>query len=91
MKRFSHNTTGLSPVLRNPHPTTKGQNRTKEGTKQEQPWFVQGSKKNNRQLEKQKTNNELQTTAYDNLLLRILLHGTPSLCPKASVRESRNR
>jgi hypothetical protein len=57
MKRFSYNTTGLSPVLKKPHPATKGQDRTKEGTQQEQPWFVQGSKKNNKQLE-----NEQQTT-----------------------------
>jgi hypothetical protein len=49
MKRFSYKTTGLSPVLKNPHPTTKGQDKTKEGTKQEQPWSVQGSKKNNKQ------------------------------------------
>jgi hypothetical protein len=33
MKRFSYNTTGLSPVLKKPHPTTKGQDKTKEGTK----------------------------------------------------------
>jgi hypothetical protein len=45
MKRFSYNTTGLSPVLKNPHPATKAQDKTKEGTKQEQPWLVQGSKK----------------------------------------------
>jgi hypothetical protein len=39
MKRFSYNTTGLSPVLKKPHPTTKGQDKTKEGTKKEQPWI----------------------------------------------------
>jgi hypothetical protein len=33
MKRCSYNTTGLSPVLKKPHPSTKGQ----EKTKQEQP------------------------------------------------------
>jgi hypothetical protein len=55
MKRFSYNTTGLSPVLKKPHPTTKGQDKTKEGTKQEQPWFVQGSKKNNKHLPKKTT------------------------------------
>jgi hypothetical protein len=45
MKRFSYNTTGPSPVLKKPHPTTKGQDKTKEGTKQEHPWLVQGPKK----------------------------------------------
>jgi hypothetical protein len=49
VKRFSYTTTGLSPVLKKPHPTTKGQDKTKEGTKQEQPWMVQGYKKNNKQ------------------------------------------
>jgi hypothetical protein len=53
MKIFSYNTTGLSPVLKKPHPTTKGQDKAKEGTQQEHPWSVQGSKKNNKQLEKQ--------------------------------------
>jgi hypothetical protein len=51
MKIFSYNTTGLSSVLKKPHPTTKGQDKTKEGTKEEQPWFVQGSKENNKQQE----------------------------------------
>jgi hypothetical protein len=55
MKRSSYDTTGLSPVLKNPHPTTKGQDKTKAGTKQEQPWIVQGSKKNNKQLQKTTT------------------------------------
>jgi hypothetical protein len=58
MKRFSYNTTGLSPVLKKYHPTTKGQEKTKAGTKQEQPWIVQGSKKNNKQQQK--------TTTYNN-------------------------
>jgi hypothetical protein len=57
MKRFSYNTTGLSPVLKKPHPTTKGQDKTKEGTKQDKPWNVQGSKKNNKQLQEITTNN----------------------------------
>jgi hypothetical protein len=35
MKRFSYNNTGLSPVLKKPHPTTKGQEKTKDGVKQE--------------------------------------------------------
>jgi hypothetical protein len=51
MKRFSYNTTGLSPVLKKPHPTTKGRDITKEGKKQEHPWIVQRSKKNNKQQE----------------------------------------
>jgi hypothetical protein len=58
MKRFSYNTTGLSPVMKKPHPTTKGQDKTKAGLKQEQPWIFQGSKKNNKQLQKTTTNNE---------------------------------
>jgi hypothetical protein len=45
MKIFSYNTTGLSPVLKKPHPTTKGQEKTKAGAKQEQPWIVKGLKK----------------------------------------------
>jgi hypothetical protein len=53
MKRFSYNTTGLSPVLKKPYSCTKGQDKTKEGTKQEQPCLVQGPKKNNKQQEKQ--------------------------------------
>jgi hypothetical protein len=32
MKRFSYNTPGLSPVLKKPHPTMKGQEKTKAGT-----------------------------------------------------------
>jgi hypothetical protein len=48
--RFSYNTTGLSPVFKNPHPTMKGQDKTKSGTKQQQPWIVRGSKNNNKQL-----------------------------------------
>jgi hypothetical protein len=58
MKRFSYNTTGLSPVLKKPHPTNKGQDKTKEGTKLEQPWLFQGSNKNNKQLERTTTNNK---------------------------------
>jgi hypothetical protein len=57
MKRFSYNTTGLSPVLKKHHPTTKGQDKTKTGTTQEQPWIVQGSNKNNKQLQKTTKNN----------------------------------
>jgi hypothetical protein len=57
MKRFSYNTTGLSPVLKKPHLTTKGQDKTKSGTKQEQPWIVQGSNKNNKQQQQTTTNN----------------------------------
>jgi hypothetical protein len=30
-------------------PTMKGQEKIKTGAKQEQPWIVQGSKKNNKQ------------------------------------------
>jgi hypothetical protein len=62
IKRFSYNATGLSPVLKKPHPTTKGQGKTKSGTEQEQPWIVQGSKKNNKQHQqttKTTTNNSL--------------------------------
>jgi hypothetical protein len=55
MKRFSYNTTGLSPVLKKPHPTMKDQEKTKEGAKQEQPWIVQGAKKT-----KTKNNNKQQ-------------------------------
>jgi hypothetical protein len=33
MKKFSYNTTGVSPVLKKPHPTTKVKGKTKEGTK----------------------------------------------------------
>jgi hypothetical protein len=43
MKIFSYNTTGLSPVLKELHPTMKGQEKTKPGAKQEQPWIVQGA------------------------------------------------
>jgi hypothetical protein len=57
MKRFSYNTTGLSQVLKKPHPATKGQEKTKTGTKQEKPWIVQGSNKNNKQ---QQQNNNIQ-------------------------------
>jgi hypothetical protein len=60
MKRFSYNTTGLYPVLKKPHPATKGQEKTKAGTKQEQPWIVQGSKKNNKQLQTTTNNNNKQ-------------------------------
>jgi hypothetical protein len=59
MKRFSYNATGLSPVLKKPHPTTKGQKKTKAGEKQEQPCIVQGSKKttnNSKKQQQTKTN-----------------------------------
>jgi hypothetical protein len=45
MKRILSNTTGLSPVLKNPSPTKKGQKKTKEGAKQKQPWIFQAGKK----------------------------------------------
>jgi hypothetical protein len=57
VKIFSYyNTTGLSPVLKKPHPTTKGQGKTKSGAKKEQPWIVQGSIKNYKQQQKPTAN-----------------------------------
>jgi hypothetical protein len=56
IKRFSYITTGLSPVLKKPHPTTKGQEKTKSRAKQEQPWIVQGSIKNYKQEQKPTAN-----------------------------------
>jgi hypothetical protein len=49
VKRFSYNTTGLSQVLKKPHPTTNGQEKTKGGAKQEQPWIAQGVQKKQQQ------------------------------------------
>jgi hypothetical protein len=46
MKRISSTTIGLSPVLKKPPPTKKGQEKTKEGSNQEQLWIVQVDKKN---------------------------------------------
>jgi hypothetical protein len=87
MKRFSYNTTGLSPVLKKPHPNNKGQDKRKEGTQQEQPWFVQGSKK-----EKTTTNNknykQQLVKTYSSAVSSV---GPLSLSPQASVREIRNR
>jgi hypothetical protein len=61
MKIFSYNTTGLSPVLKKPRPTTKYQDKTKEGTQQEHPWIIQGSKKTKNNYKKQQ-----QTTTIIN-------------------------
>jgi hypothetical protein len=55
MKRFSYNTTGLSPVLKKPHPAMEGQEKRKSGTTQEQTWIVQGLKKDNKQQQKTTT------------------------------------
>jgi hypothetical protein len=85
MKRFSYNTTGLSPVLKKPHPTTKGQDKTKEGTKQEQPWLVQRSKKNNKQLEKTTTNNK----NYKQQLLKTYSSTVSSVGPSSLFAERR--
>jgi hypothetical protein len=75
MRRFSYNTTGLSPVLKKPHPTMKGQEKKKAGAKQDQPWIVQGAKKT-----KNNNKQKLKTTTDDqDLFLRSLLRGTPSL------------
>jgi hypothetical protein len=53
MKRFSYNTTGVYLVLKKPHPTTKGQEKTKEGTKNKQPWIFQGANNNKKQKKQQ--------------------------------------
>jgi hypothetical protein len=70
MKRFSYNTTGLSPVLKKPHPTTKGQENRKSGAKQEQPWIVQVSRKN--------YNNNKKPTANSNTYKQQLISITYS-------------
>jgi hypothetical protein len=82
MKRFSYNTTGLYPVLKKSHPTTKGNDRTKEGTKQEQPWFVQGSKKNKKQLEKMTTNSK----NYKQRLMKTYSSAVSSVGPPLSAQ-----
>jgi hypothetical protein len=92
MKRFSSNITGLSPVRKKTSPTKVNQEKAKEGAKKEQPWIVQGVKKTYKQQQNTKKQ-QLQTTTYlkQNIFLCSLLRGTPSLFPKASVRESRNQ
>jgi hypothetical protein len=81
MKRFSYNTTGLYTVLKKPHPSTKGQDKTKEGKKQEQPWLVQGPKENNKQLEKTTTNNKI----YKQQLLNTYSSAVSSVGPPLSL------
>jgi hypothetical protein len=71
MKRFSYNTTGLSPVLKKPHPTTKGQDRQKKEQNRSSLGLSKHPRKttNNKRKQQQTTrenNNkqqELQTTA----------------------------
>jgi hypothetical protein len=54
MKRFSSNITCLSPVMKKTSPTKLNQEKVKEGAKQEQPWIVQGVKKNYKQQQNTK-------------------------------------
>jgi hypothetical protein len=56
MKRFSYNTTGLSPVFTKPRPNHERAGGRKTGSKQEQPWIVQGSRKNYKQQQKPTAN-----------------------------------
>jgi hypothetical protein len=67
--------------LKKPHPTTKGQDKTKAGTKQEQPWIVQGSKKNNKQLQKTTTNNN----NYKQQLMKTYSSAVSSVGPPLSL------
>jgi hypothetical protein len=60
MKRFPSNIRGLSPVIKKTSPTKISQEKVKEGAKQEQPWIVQGSKKNRKQQQNTKNNNYKQ-------------------------------
>jgi hypothetical protein len=57
MKRFSSNITGLSPVMKKTSPTKISQEKVKEGAKQEQPWIVQGAKKNYKEQQNTKNSN----------------------------------
>jgi hypothetical protein len=68
MKRISSTNTGLSPVLKKPSPTKKGQEKTKEGAKQEQPWIVQVDKKNYKQ-QLQTTNNNYKQQLLTSTML----------------------
>jgi hypothetical protein len=87
MKRFSYNTTRLSPVLKKPHPTTKGQDKTKEGTKQEQPWLVQVSKKSNKKQEKITTNNK----NYKQQLMKTYSSTVSSAGPPVSLTKGERK
>jgi hypothetical protein len=57
MKIFSSNITGLPPVMKKTSPTEISHEKVKEGTQQEQPWIVQGAKKNYKQQQNTKNNN----------------------------------
>jgi hypothetical protein len=59
----------------------KGQKKTKAGTKQEQPWIVQGSKKNNKQ-QKQKTT---KNNNYKQQIIRTYSSAVSSVGPPLSL------
>jgi hypothetical protein len=68
----------LSPVLKNPHSTTKGQDKTKEGTQQEYPWFVQRSK------EKQQTTTT-NNNNYKQQIIKTYFSVVSSVGPSLSL------
>jgi hypothetical protein len=92
MKRFSSNITGQSPVMKKTSPTKISQEKVKEGAKQEQPWIVQGAKKNYKQQQNTKNNNfkqQLMTNmTYSSTVSSV---GPPSLCLKESVSPIQNQ
>jgi hypothetical protein len=92
MKRFSSNITGLSPVTKKTSPTKVYQEKAKEGAKQDQPWIVQGVKKTYKQQQNTKNSNYKQQLITNKIYSSTVSSvGPPSLFPKVSVRESRNR
>jgi hypothetical protein len=92
MKRFSSNSTGISPVTKKTAPTKVNQQKAKEGSNRSSPGLFRESRKttNNNKTQK-KSNYKQQLITNKTYSSAVSSVGPLSLCPKASVRESRNR
>jgi hypothetical protein len=91
LKRFSYNTTGLSPVLKKSRPATKGQEKKKAGANKEQPWILQGTRKNYKQQQKPTANNNNSNNYKQQLLSMTYSSAVSSVGPPLSLLEGERK